>query len=105
MGKLAAVLLGCLLLTGCAANWQQDLRYKILSVNNKTPTEYFDLELVGDAPKGSLEPGKLKSQLMQTNLIKGAEVGDEVLCSVEQEKGNAFGNSNVVTHLKNCKKA
>lgn len=105
MRKLAAVLLGCLLLTGCAANWQQELRYKILSVDNKTPTEYFDLELVGDAPKGSLEPGKLKRQLMQTSLIEGAEVGEEVLCKVEQEKGNAFGNSNVVTHLTGCRKA
>ncbi|MDX8144441.1 hypothetical protein SK854_20150 [Lentzea sp. BCCO 10_0061] len=106
MRKLTAVLLGCLVLTGCAANWQApEVKYKIASVNNKSPTEFFVLELVGDAPKGALEPAQLNGKFMQTYLIEGAEVGDEVLCQVEQEKGNAFGNSNVVTHLKNCKKA
>ena len=57
------------------------------------------------APNGSLEPEKLKKKSMQTSGVEGAQVGDVVLCQVEQEKGNAFGNSNVVTHLKNCKKA
>ncbi|MDX3657469.1 hypothetical protein PV646_09160 [Streptomyces sp. ID05-26A] len=105
MRKLAAVLLGCLLLTGCAASWQQELRYKIISFDNSTPTEFFDLELVGDAPKGSLEPEMLKKKSMQASKVEGARVGDEVVCQVEQEKGNAFGNSNVVTHLNSCKKA
>ncbi|MFJ8960481.1 hypothetical protein ACIRG5_13945 [Lentzea sp. NPDC102401] len=105
MRKLAVAVLGCLLLTGCAANWQQEVRYKIVSVDNDTPTEYFRLELVGDAPKGALEPEQLKWHFMQTTEIKGGQIGDEVLCAVDQEKGNAFGNSNVVTHLKNCKKA
>jgi len=105
MRKLTAALLGCLLLTGCSASWQQELPYKIISVDNSTPTEFFDLELVGDAPNGSLEPEKLKKKSMQTSGVEGAQVGDVVLCQVEQEKGNAFGNSNVVTHLKNCKKA
>ncbi|MEU3646661.1 hypothetical protein AB0E59_25000 [Lentzea sp. NPDC034063] len=105
MRKLAVAVLGCLLLTGCAANWQQEVRYKIVSVDNDTPTEYFRLELVGDAPKGALEPEQLKWHFESTAAIKDAQIGDEVLCAVDQEKGNAFGNSNVVTHLKNCKKA
>ncbi|GGN05009.1 hypothetical protein GCM10011609_50340 [Lentzea pudingi] len=105
MRKFSAVLLGCLLLTGCSASWQQELQYKIVSTHATGPTEFFDLELVGDAPKGALEPENLKKWPMQTSRIDGARVGDEVVCQVEQEKGNAFGNSNVVTHLNSCKKA
>ena len=106
MRKIIAALLGCLVLTGCAANWDQELRYKIVSVDNSTPTEFFELELVGDPPKGALEAdGLTKKSVMPFQVSGGAAVGDEVLCLVEQEKGNAFGNSNVVTHMKTCKKA
>lgn len=105
MRKLAVVLLSCLVLAGCAASWQQELRYKIVSTHATGPSEFLDLELVGDAPKGALEPERLKRGVLLTSEVKDARVGDEVLCSAEQEKGNAFGNSNVVTHLKSCKKA
>jgi hypothetical protein len=106
MRKLAVVLLSCLALSGCGASWQQEVRYRIVELDtSNSPTEYFRLELAGDAPKGALEAEQLKLQLMQTNLIAGAQVGDEVLCSAEQEKGSAVGNSNVVTRLKSCKKA
>ncbi|WP_330272054.1 hypothetical protein OG205_34285 [Lentzea sp. NBC_00516] len=105
MRKLAVVLLSCLALTACAASWQQELRYKIVAKENQSSSEFFEVELVGDAPKGTLEPGQLKRQFLLTYEVQGAQVGDELLCSAEQEKGNAFGNSNVVTHLKNCKKA
>ncbi|MEV6712344.1 hypothetical protein AB0M48_09895 [Lentzea sp. NPDC051208] len=105
MRKLAAVVLGCLLLAGCAASWQQELRYKIVSSHNTSSSEFFDLELVGEVPGGSLKPEDLKSTPLLTSQAGGAQVGDEVLCSVEQEKGNAFGNSNVVTHIRKCKKA
>ncbi|MGI5504124.1 hypothetical protein [Lentzea sp. CA-135723] len=105
MRKLAAVVLGCLLLSGCSASWQQELRYKIVSTHNSSSSEFFDLELVGEVPDGALEPAKLKSTPLLTYQAKDAQVGDELLCAVEQEKGNAFGNSNVVTHVTNCKKA
>lgn len=106
MRKLAAVLLGCLVLTGCAASWDQELRYKIVSVDHSTPTEFFDLELVGDAPKGALKPDGLARQSMQPYEVSGgAAVGDEIVCKVQQEKGGAFTDSNVRTHLSGCKKA
>ncbi|GHH36589.1 hypothetical protein [Lentzea cavernae] len=106
MRKLAVVLLSCLALTACGSTWQADVRYKIVAVDeSNSPTVYFKLEPVDEAPQGTLEPEQLKRQLLQTNLIEGGQVGDEVLCAVEQEKGSAFGNSNVVTHLRNCKKA
>jgi hypothetical protein len=106
MRKITAVLLGCLVLTGCAANWDQELRYKIVSVDRSTPSEFFELELVGDAPKGALKPdGLTRRSVMPLQVSGGAAVGDEVLCVVEQKKGSAFEDSNVVTNVKSCKKA
>ncbi|MET9228653.1 hypothetical protein [Lentzea sp. NPDC003310] len=106
MRKLAMVVLGCLLLAGCAANWEDaEVRYKVVSQENKSVTEYFNLELVGEAPKGALEPDQLKRKLVSTDRAEGAQVGDEVLCQVRQKKGSAFEDSNVSTSLLGCKKA
>lgn len=107
MRKLAAVVVVCLALTGCAASWQGDeVRYRIKAVDNSTPTEYFELELTGSAPKGALDPGDLARKFVQPSDVSGsAVVGDEVVCVVEQKKGSAVGDSNVVTHVKSCKKA
>lgn len=107
MRRFAAVVAGCLLLTGCAASWQGDeVRYKINAVDNSTPTEYFELDLVGTAPKGALDAGDLARKFVQPgDVTGGAAVGDEVLCVVEQKKGSAIEDSNVVTLVKSCKKA
>jgi hypothetical protein len=107
MRKFIAVVAACLLLTGCAAWWQGDeVRYKIKSVDNRTPTEYFDLELVGSAPKGALDASDLARNFVRPGEVSGgAAVGDEVLCVIEQKKGSAIGDSNVVTSVKSCKKA
>jgi TolA-binding protein len=107
MRKIAAVLTGCLLLTGCAASWQgQEVRYRIGSEGANGPTEFYYLELVGDAPKGALDPQDLaRKPVQRKDVTGGAAVGDEVLCRVEQEKGSAVGNSNVVTLVTGCKKA
>jgi hypothetical protein len=107
MRKLVAVAIGCLLLTGCAASWQGDeVRYRIKAVDHSTPTEYFDLEQVGGAPKGALDAADLAHELVQpSDVTGGAAVGDEILCVVAQKKGNAFEDSNVVTTVKSCRKA
>jgi len=107
MRRFAAVLLGCLLLTGCAATWQGDeVRYKIVSLDQSTPTEMFKVELVGDAPKGVMDLQSLTPRFETPGDISGgAAVGDEIVCTVRQEKGNAFENSNVRTFLSGCKKA
>jgi hypothetical protein len=107
MRRLAGALLGCLLLTGCAGSWQgDDVRYKIVSTDNSMGSDMFQLELVGDAPKGALEPGRLTPHsVFPSDISGGAAVGGEVLCVVEQKKGSAVGDSNVVTNVKSCKKA
>jgi hypothetical protein len=107
MRKLAVVVVGCLVLAGCAASWQGDeVRYRIKAVDNSTPTEYFDLELVGAAPKGALDAADLARNFARPAQVSGgATVGDEVLCVIEQKKGSAIEDSNVVTSVKSCKKA
>ncbi|MFS8098225.1 hypothetical protein LFM09_13890 [Lentzea alba] len=107
MRKVAAVLLGCLVLTGCGASWKGDeVRYKIVSVDNSTPTEMFKIELVGADPKGILDRHSLTPRFQTPGDISGgAAVGDEILCTARQEKGSAFGNSKVKTYLSECKKA
>jgi len=85
MRKLTAVLLGCLLLTGCAASSEHELRYKISGIDNSSPTEYLKLDLVDDAPKGALDPKALAHQLAYEREISGgAVVGDEVVCTVSR---------------------
>jgi hypothetical protein len=107
MRKLAVVVIGCLVLAGCAASWQGDeIRYRIKFLDTSSPTEFYDLELVGAAPKGALDAQDLARKSVQPNQVSGgAAVGDEVLCLVEQKKGSAIEDSNVVTFVKSCKKA
>jgi hypothetical protein len=107
MRKLVAFVVGCLVLAGCAASWQGDeVRYRVKAVDNSTPTEYFELELAGGAPKGALDGADLAREFVRPSEVTGgAAVGDEVLCVIEQKKGSAIGDSNVVTSVKSCKKA
>ena len=107
MRELAAAVVGCLLLTGCAASWQgEEVRYRIKSLDRSSPTEFYDVELVGAAPKGALDAGDLARKSVQPKQVGGgAAVGDEVICVVEQTKGSAFEDSNVVTSVKSCRKA
>ncbi|MEV6240040.1 hypothetical protein [Lentzea sp. NPDC051838] len=107
MRKLVVVVTACLLLAGCAASWEgQEVRYRIKSLDTSSPTEFFRLELVGDAPKGALDPQDLARKPVQPSAVSGgAAVGDELLCLVEQKKGSAIGDSHVVTLVKSCEKA
>ncbi|WP_086665558.1 hypothetical protein [Lentzea kentuckyensis] len=106
MRNLTALLLGCLLLTACAASSEHELRYKISGIDNSSPTEYLKLDLVDGAPKNALDPKALEHQLAYEREISGgAVVGDEVICTITQNKGSAFENSNVKTRLTGCKKA
>lgn len=105
MRKCVVAVLGCLLLTACASSWQGgELRYKIVSVNDST--EMFKIELVGDVPKGVLDAHSLSPRFTSASEVSGgAAVGDEIVCTAQQESGRAFVNSNVTTRLSGCKKA
>ncbi|ANZ37339.1 hypothetical protein BBK82_16005 [Lentzea guizhouensis] len=107
MRKLAAVLAGCLLLAGCGgSSWEGQLRYKIASIDKSTPTEFFQLELVGDAPEGLLwQDGLTPKFLVPGNVSGDAAVGDEVVCTGTQKKGSPFASWEKGTELSGCRKA
>lgn len=106
MRRLAPVLVGCLLLTGCASSWQEQLRYKVVEIDNSTPTEMLKLELVGDVPKDVLwQDGLTPQYKVLSNISGGAAVGDEVVCTAKQEEGSPFASWNKDTKLDECKKA
>jgi hypothetical protein len=63
MRKIVGVLVGCLVLSGCAgaAKWEQDVRFKIVKVyevgaEHDRKYDTLRLELVGDVPEDVLEP-------------------------------------------------
>jgi len=101
------VLAGCLLLSGCgASSWEGELRYKIASIDNSTPTEFFRLELAGEAPDGLLwQDGLTPKFLVPSNVSGDVVVGDEVVCTGTQKKGSAFASWDKDTVLSGCKKA
>jgi hypothetical protein len=104
--KLAAVLLGCLVLTGCGSTWQDEVRYKVSALDHSTPTEMFKLELAGDAPKGVLEFDSLNQQFVQQFDVGGQiAVGDEIVCTAKQELLGSAQTKSVHTELRGCKKA
>ena len=106
MRRLAAVLTGCLLLTGCSSSWQDQLRYKVVEVDNSTPSEMLKLELVGEAPKDALWQDGLTPQFkLPSSISGGAAVGDEVVCTAKQKEGSPFASWNKDTELTGCKKA
>ncbi|MGZ3141822.1 hypothetical protein ACVDFE_07455 [Lentzea chajnantorensis] len=107
MRELTAVLLGCLLLSGCGASgWEGQLRYRIASIDRSTPTEFLDLELVGDAPEGVLwQDGLTPKSLMPSNVSGDVAVGDEVVCTGTQKKGSPFADWQKGTELSGCRKA
>lgn len=105
--KLTAVVLGCLLLAGCTSSWQgEEVRYKIVSLDESSSIDMFEIELVGNAPKGVLDAHSLSPRFTAVSEVSGgAAVGDEIICTARQESGRAFVNSNVTTRLSECKKA
>lgn len=106
MRRLAAALLGCLLLTACTSSSEHELRYKISGIDNTTSSAMYKLELVSDVPKDVLWQDRLTPQFKLSDNISGdVKVGDEVVCTATQKEGSPFSSWTKDTTLSGCKKA
>ncbi len=112
MRKPAAALLGCLVLTGCASDWQQEVTYKVIEVYDYKMSVSSDvvkkvrLELVGSVPSGVLAKDSLSPQTVDLSEISGSvEVDDQVTCTAKQHSRGATQTNPVQTELSGCKKA
>ena len=111
MRKIVAALLGCLVLAGCASSWQDDLTFKVAEIydyklsDNSPVQKRAKLELVGSMPSGALEKNYDGGTAALTEISGEVKVGDEVICTVRQEKDGPVQTNSMVTRLSGCKKA
>lgn len=113
MRKLAAALLGCLALAGCASDWQAEATYKVTKVYDykmsasSDPVKKVQLELVGSAPSDVLAKNSLSPQTVTLSDIGGGsvDVGDQVTCTAKQHSRGATQTNPVQTELSGCRKA
>jgi len=114
MRKIAAALLGCLVLAGCgASSWQGELRFKVSEIVDYQPHESMplvkrvDLDLLGEMPEDALERDNFRGTYVEQDEISGGEVkvGDEVICTAKQEKDGPIQTNTMPTRLSGCKKA
>ncbi|GLZ31493.1 hypothetical protein Lesp02_36810 [Lentzea sp. NBRC 105346] len=113
MRKTAVVLLSCLALTGCASDWQGEVRLKVDQVEDYRPNPNFPVEkrvwldLVGDMPKDALDRKEFTGKIVSPADISGGEVkaGDEVVCTAKQHTIGALQTNTIQTDLSGCRKA
>ncbi|KOV75502.1 hypothetical protein [Nocardia sp. NRRL S-836] len=112
MRGTVAALLGCLVLTGCASDWQAEVTYEVTKVYDykmsagSDPVKRAQLELSGSAPSGVLAKDSLSPQTVDLADISGsAEVGDKVTCTAKQHSRGATQTNPVQTELSGCRKA
>ncbi len=129
MLRLAAVLLGCLLVAGCASDWQEQVTYQVVEVYDykmapnsepekrvrlklsgeapsSEPEKRVRLKLSGEAPSGVLSKDSLASQNVALADVSGDVVtGDTVTCTAKQHTAGALQTNQVKTELSGCRKA
>lgn len=112
MRKIAAALLGCLVLAGCASSWQDDLKFKVTKIEDyqfsqNSPVEKkLSLELVGSIPDDALSKENWYGFAVSQKEVSGdVGVGDEVICTARQEKDGPIQTGTMTTRLSGCKKA
>ncbi|NGY62124.1 hypothetical protein G7043_24640 [Lentzea sp. NEAU-D13] len=112
MRKIAAALLGCLVLAGCASDWQADLRFKVTELEEKKGhpdqpgTMWVHLDLIGEMPEDALERKNFTGSGVPLDKVSGdVKVGDEVICTAKQKTMGAVQANSIETDLSGCKKA
>ena len=112
MRKIAAALLGCLALAGCASSWQAELKFKVSEIRDyqfsqNSPVEKrLSLDLVDSIPGDALSKENWYGfAVAQTEVSGEVGVGDEVICTARQEKDGPIQTNSIETRLSGCKKA
>ncbi|MFD9706412.1 hypothetical protein [Lentzea sp. NPDC059081] len=112
MRKLAAALLGCLVLAGCASDWEDQVTYQVVEVYDykmapsSEPEKRVRLKLSGEAPSGVLSKDSLASAGVALADISGdVAAGDSVTCTAKQHSSGATQTNGIKTELSGCKKA
>lgn len=89
MRKIAGVLLGCLLVAGCAQQWEADLRFKVAQIEDyqiapsEPKTKRAIVELVDKLPEDVITPFERFSRTID-HFPAGIAVGDQLICHVTQ---------------------
>lgn len=112
MRKVVAVLLGCLVLAGCASDWQGEVRLKVTRIYDQQtlpgdPVEKTaSLDLVGSMPKDAPDDRNFSGTGVELKEIEGeVKVGDEVICTAKQHQPAGIQTNMIETELSGCKKA
>ncbi|PRY32713.1 hypothetical protein [Umezawaea tangerina] len=104
MRKLLLLVPVVLLLSGCASEWNGEVRFKVRTIGEISSGPVVALDVDGDKPSGTLE--QLTSGVTKPDqLPAGVKVGDVVVCSVRQHDANGFDGGNTETAIGPCKRA
>ncbi|MFD4674583.1 hypothetical protein ACFWNN_33010 [Lentzea sp. NPDC058450] len=110
--KIAAALAACLLLTGCAGDWQAEVRLKVAAIEDKPAQPTYPgstnvwLDPVGALPDDAYDHENYHGGILDIEEIDGdVRVGDEVVCTAKQRTIGALQTNTIRTELFRCKKA
>ncbi|MFS8098223.1 hypothetical protein LFM09_13880 [Lentzea alba] len=112
MRKIVLVVAGCFALTGCAGDWEAEVRLKVVKIEEYQPLETLppeqriDLDPVGELPEDAFERDYYYGAIKNPAEIDGdVKVGDEVVCLAKQRTIGAFQTNSISTELFQCRKA
>lgn len=113
MRKIALILAGCLVLTGCAGTWEAEVRLEVTKIEEVDtglahipPDVQVWLDPVGDLPKDAYDRQNYHGGMKRPPEIDGdVKVGDEVICLAKQRTIGALQTNSIQTELFQCRKA
>ncbi|SFR18520.1 hypothetical protein SAMN04488564_104836 [Lentzea waywayandensis] len=113
MRKIAVIVLAsCLVLTGCAGDWQAEVRLKVTKIEEEPAQPTFPgrtdvwLDPIGELPDGAFDRENFVGKIVQPEEIDGdVKAGDEVVCIAKQRTVGALQTNTVQTELFRCRRA
>ncbi|WP_394615018.1 hypothetical protein JNUCC0626_35070 [Lentzea sp. JNUCC 0626] len=109
--KIVAALAVCLLLTGCAGDWQAEIKLKVSMIEEKPPQPIYAgstdvwLDPVEALPDDAYDHENFHGGILDLEQIDGdVRVGDEVICLAKQRTIGALQTNTIRTELFRCRK-